>query len=107
MSDEKRADKDKAENGEELAVLSTANSSAIQPYPPSATNGVYEQARDLDTPENERLSESNALTNSGYDRAERQEEFMPLEVNLPEEEEDITWQMSELLGPERVPSSYD
>ena len=107
MSNEKGADEDNAENGEELAVLPTAKSSAIQSYPSSAINGIYEHARDLDTPENERLSEWNALTNSSYDRVERQEEFIPLEVNLPEEEEDITWQMSELLGPERVPSSYD
>ena len=105
-SDEEGADKDKAENGEELAFLSTANSSAIQPYPSSATNSVYEQVSNLDRPETERLVEMNDSTNSGYDRVEHQEEFMPLEVNLPEEEEDITWQMSDFLGPERVPLSY-
>ncbi len=107
MSDEKGADKDKAKNGEELAILSTANSSSVQPYPSSAANSVYEQVRDLDPLETERLVETGDSTNSGYDRLEAQEEFRPLEVDLPEEEEDITWQMSDFLGPERVPTAYD
>ena len=106
MSDEKGADGDNAENGEELAVLPTANPSPVQPYLSCATNSGYEQVRDLDPPETERLSQSSDSTDSGYGRVEHQEEFMPLEVNLPEEEEDITWQMSDFLGPERVPLSY-
>ena len=106
MTNERGADKDKAENGKELAILSTANSCSVQPYPSSAANSVYEQVRNLDAPETERLIESSDSTNSGYDRLETQEDFMPLEVNLPEDE-DITWQMSDFVGPERVPTAYD
>ena len=106
MGDEKGADKDKAQTGEELAILPTANLSPVQPYPSSATNSIYEQVRNLDPPETERLIETSDSTNSGYDRVERQEEFVPLDVNLPEEEEDITWQMSDFSAPERVPLSY-
>lgn len=104
-SDERGADKDKADKEEELAILSTANSFTVQPYRSSATNSAYEQVHDLDPPEPERLSESSDSTNSRYDRVERQEEFTPLEVDLPEEE-DITWQMSDFSSPERVPLSY-
>ena len=105
MSDEKGADEDKAENGEELAVLATARLFPVQPYPSSATNSVYVQVRDLDPPETKRLSESSDSTHSGYDRVEHQEDFTPLEVNSPEEE-DITWQMSDFSAPERIPLSY-
>ena len=105
MSDEKGADKVRAGEGEELATLPTANLLPAQPYPSSATSTAYEQLRDLDPPGPERLSESSDSSSSRYDRVERQEEFMPLEVNLPEEE-DITWQMSDFSAPERVPLSY-
>ena len=63
------------------------------------------QVRDLGPLETERLSESSGSTDSGYDRVEHQEGFTPLEINLPEEE-DITWQISDLSEPERVPWSY-
>ena len=105
-SDEEGADKDQAGKEEELAILSTANLSPVQPYPSSATKSVYAHLRDLDSSETERLTESSDSTNSGYNRVERQEEFMPLEVNLPEEEEDITWQMSDFVRPERIPLAY-
>ncbi|KAK0508144.1 hypothetical protein JMJ35_009228 [Cladonia borealis] len=104
-SEEKGADKDKAESGEELAVLPTANSSPVQPYQRSPTNNVYEKVRDLEPLETKRLVETSDSTHSGYDQVEHQEDFTPLEVNFPEEE-DITWQMSDFSSPERVPLSY-
>ena len=105
MSDEKGADEDTAENEEELAILPTANSSPVHPYQSSPSDNVYEKVRDLDPSRTKRLSESSDSTHSGYDRVEHQEDFTPLEVNLPEEE-DITWQMSDFSSPERVPLSY-
>ena len=105
VSDEEGADKVRAGEGEELATLSTANLLPAQPYPSSATSSAYERVQDLDPPQPERLRESSDSTNSRYDRVERQDEFMPLEVNLPEEE-GITWQMSDFSAPERVPLSY-
>ena len=100
MSDEKGADRFRAGEGEELTTFPTA-----QPCPSSATNTAYEQVRDFDPPEAKRLSDSSDSANSRYERVERQEEFMPLEVNLPEEE-DITWQMPDFSAPERIPLSY-
>ena len=105
MSDDRGAYEDKAEYGEELAILPTANSSPVQPYQPSPTNNVYEKVRDLDPLESKRLVETSDSTHGGYDRVEHREDFTPLEVNLPEEE-DITWQMSDFSSPERVPLSY-
>lgn len=99
------ADKVGAGEGEELATLPTANLLPAQPYPSSATNTAYEHVRDLDPPGPERLSGSSGSANDRYDQVERQEEFMPLEVNLPEED-DITWQMSDFSGPEREILSY-
>ena len=105
LSDEEGADKVRVGEGEELATLSTANLLPAQPYPSSATNSAYEQVRDPDLPGPGRLSESSDSRNSRHDRVERQEESIPLEVNLPEEDE-ITWQMSDFSGPERETLSY-
>ena len=105
VSHEEGADKVRVGEGEELATLSTANLLPAQPYPSSATNSAYEPVRDPDLTGPPRLSESHDSTNSRYDRVERQEGFMPLEVTLPGED-DITWQMSDFLGPEREALSY-
>ena len=105
VSHEEGADKVRVGEGEELATLSTANLLPAQPYRSSATNSAHEQVRDPDLPGPGRLSESRDSTNSRHDRGERQDEFMPLEVNLPEED-DITWQMSDFSGPEREALSH-
>ena len=105
VSDEEGADKVRAGEGEELATLPTANLLPAQPYPSSATNGAYEQLRNPDSSETERLSKSSHSTENHYNQVERQEEFMPLEVYLPEDE-DIARQMSDFSAPERVPLSY-
>ena len=104
VSDEEGADKVEAGEGEELATLLTANTPPAQPYPSSATNSAYEQVRDLDPTGPERPSASSDSTNSRYDRVERQEGFMPLEVDM--REEDIMWQMSDFSVPEREALSY-